>query len=104
MSDIDIDLNKGTETGARFDDEKSSLMSRDELEKRFGPHCFCCIDSYGTWWCPSPRSPKTLFKEAIHVIICGYEDKSVGEGRLDGSMVSLHEDILTGFKMHARGW
>ncbi|KAF9598749.1 hypothetical protein IFM89_031417 [Coptis chinensis] len=60
-------------------------------------------------------SPRLSFKEAIHVISVGYEDKSVGEGsstfkvydnfwtlQIGWIYGSVIEDILTGFKMHAR--
>ncbi|KAE8728996.1 putative cellulose synthase A catalytic subunit 8 [Hibiscus syriacus] len=51
---------------------------------------------------PQPATPETLLKEASHVISCGYEEKQTGEiGWIYGSVT---EDILTGFKMHARGW
>ncbi|KAF8401201.1 hypothetical protein HHK36_012132 [Tetracentron sinense] len=41
-------------------------------------------------------SPDEILREAIHVISCDYEDNTAW-GRETG-------DILTGFKMHARGW
>ncbi|CAM6003663.1 unnamed protein product, partial [Sphagnum balticum] len=45
-----------------------------------------------------------LLKEAIHVISCGYEDKSDWGKELGWIYGSVTEDILTGFKMHCRGW
>ncbi|KAG6740857.1 hypothetical protein POTOM_056326 [Populus tomentosa] len=55
---------------------------------------------------PPSSSPAALLKEAIHVISCGYEDKT--EWGLEvgwaGFTVRSQEDILTGFKMHCRGW
>ncbi|KAL3719500.1 hypothetical protein ACJRO7_004464 [Eucalyptus globulus] len=69
-----------------YDDERSLLMSQKSLEKRFG-------QSPGGL--PPSTNPATYLKEAIHVISCGYEDKTEWGQR---------EDILTGFKMCARGW
>ena len=66
-----------SETGAGFDDEKSLLMSRMDLEKRFGQsNVFLESTLMENGGVPSFADPDTLLKEAIHVISCGYEDKS----------------------------
>lgn len=63
--------------GPGFDDEKSLLMSQMSLEKRFG-----MSDSFVTstlmehGGVPQSATPDNLLKEAIHVISCGYEDKT----------------------------
>ncbi|KAJ6833264.1 cellulose synthase A catalytic subunit 4 [UDP-forming] [Iris pallida] len=49
-------------------------------------------------------NPSTLIKEAIHVISCGYEEKSEWGKELGWIYGSVTEDILSGFKMHCRGW
>ncbi|KAF5956744.1 hypothetical protein HYC85_003969 [Camellia sinensis] len=53
---------------------------------------------------PPSSSPAALLKEAIHVISCGYEDKTEWGTELGWIYGSITEDILTGFKMHCRGW
>lgn len=49
-------------------------------------------------------SPASLLKEAIHVISCGYEDKTEWGKEVGWIYGSVTEDILTGFKMHCHGW
>jgi len=53
---------------------------------------------------PQSATPSDLLKEAIHVISCGYEDKSDWGKEIGWIYGSVTEDILTGFKMHSRGW
>jgi cellulose synthase A len=63
--------------GAGFDDEKSLLMSQMSLEKRFGQSAAFVASTlmeYGG--VPQSATPESLLKEAIHVISCGYEDKT----------------------------
>ncbi|MCI29806.1 cellulose synthase A catalytic subunit 2, partial [Trifolium medium] len=43
----------------------------------------------------------SLLKEAIHVISCGYEDKTEWGKEVGWIYGSVTEDILTGFKMHS---
>lgn len=63
--------------GAGFDDEKSLLMSQMSLEKRFGQSAvFVASTLMENGGVPQSATPETLLKEAIHVISCGYEDKS----------------------------
>ncbi|KAB5520497.1 hypothetical protein DKX38_024816 [Salix brachista] len=111
------DIEEGVE-GAGFDDEKSLLMSQMSLEKRFGQSAvFVASTLMENGGVPDSATPETLLKEAIHVISCGYEDKTdwgneaFPTAHLRKLMYfigwiygSVTEDILTGFKMHARGW
>ncbi|KAK6162984.1 hypothetical protein DH2020_002825 [Rehmannia glutinosa] len=91
--------------GAGFDDEKSLLMSQMSLEKRFGQSAvFVASTLMENGGVPQSATPETLLKEAIHVISCGYEDKSEWGSEIGWIYGSVTEDILTGFKMHARGW
>lgn len=53
---------------------------------------------------PPSTNPASLLKEAIHVISCGYEDKTEWGKEIGWIYGSVTEDILTGFKMHCRGW
>ena len=63
--------------GAGFDDEKSLLMSQMSLEQRFGMSSVFVASTlmeYGG--VPPSATSDVLLKEAIHVISCGYEDKT----------------------------
>jgi len=52
-------------------------MSREDLEKRFGQSSvFLDSTLMENGGVPQSTTPETLLKEAIHVISCGYEDKS----------------------------
>lgn len=63
--------------GAGFDDEKSLLMSQMSLEKRFGQSAvFVASTLMENGGVPQSATPESLLKEAIHVISCGYEDKT----------------------------
>lgn len=52
-------------------------MSQKRLEKRFGQSpVFIAATFMEMGGIPPTTNPATLLKEAIHVISCGYEDKS----------------------------
>ncbi|KAM7256330.1 hypothetical protein ACFE04_012071 [Oxalis oulophora] len=96
------DIEEGVEG---YDDERSLLMSQKSLEKRFGQSpVFIAATFMEQGGIPPTTNPATLLKEAIHVISCGYEDKSEWGKEIGWIYGSVTEDILTGFKMHARGW
>ncbi|KAJ4823596.1 Cellulose synthase A catalytic subunit 3 [UDP-forming] [Turnera subulata] len=98
------DIEEGVE-GTGFDDEKSLLMSQMTLEKRFGQSAvFVASTLMENGGVPESATPESLLKEAIHVISCGYEDKTDWGSEIGWIYGSVTEDILTGFKMHARGW
>ena len=64
-------------SGSGFDDEKTLLMSQMSLEKRFGQSAvFVASTLMENGGVPQSATPETLLKEAIHVISCGYEDKT----------------------------
>ncbi|MCO5549106.1 hypothetical protein L7F22_002572 [Adiantum nelumboides] len=88
-----------------YGDDKALLMSKKNFEHRFG-HSSVFLGSvlleHGG--VPHSASPAELLKEAIHVISCGYEDKTEWGQEIGWIYGSVTEDILTGFKMHARGW
>ncbi|CAI8607508.1 unnamed protein product [Vicia faba] len=97
------DIEEGVE-GSGFDDEKTLLMSQVSLEKRFGQSAvFVASTLMENGGVPQSATPETLLKEAIHVISCGYEDKTEWGTEIGWIYGSVTEDILTGFKMHARG-
>lgn len=57
--------------------EKSSLMSQKNFEKRFGQSpVFIASTLMEDGGLPEGTNSTTLIKEAIHVISCGYEEKT----------------------------
>nr|AFG25776.1 cellulose synthase 2 [Bambusa emeiensis] len=88
-----------------YEDERSLLMSQKSLEKRFGQSPIFIASTFMTQGgIPPSTNPSSLLKEAIHVISCGYEDKTEWGKEIGWIYGSVTEYILTGFKMHARGW
>ncbi|KAK6937732.1 Cellulose synthase [Dillenia turbinata] len=74
--------------------ERSSIMSQKNFEKRFGRSpVFITSTLIEDGGLPEGTNSTSLIKEAIHVISCGYEEKT-----------QWGKEILTGFKMHCRGW
>lgn len=85
--------------------EKSSLMSQKNFEKRFGQSpVFITSTLMEDGGIPKGTNSASLIKEAIHVISCGYEEKTEWGKEIGWIYGSVTEDILTGFKMHCRGW
>ncbi|KAK6924190.1 Cellulose synthase [Dillenia turbinata] len=85
--------------------EQSHLPSREKLEKKFGQSpVFVASTLLENGGVPSGASSASLLKEAIHVIGCGYEDKTEWGKEVGWIYGSVTEDILTGFKMHCHGW
>nr|DAD46409.1 TPA_asm: hypothetical protein HUJ06_016346 [Nelumbo nucifera] len=84
---------------------KSAVISEEKLEKKFGQSpvfvTSTLLENGGTL---KSASPASLLKEAIHVISCGYEDKTDWGKEVGWIYGSVTEDILTGFKMHCHGW
>jgi hypothetical protein len=56
--------------------DKVLPISSKNLEERFGPSFALVASFLESGGVPQPTNAKALFKEAIHVINCGYEDKS----------------------------
>ncbi|KAJ4700997.1 Cellulose synthase [Melia azedarach] len=87
------------------DNEKSSLMPQIKFEKKFGQSpVFIASTLMEDGGVPRGASSASLLKEAIHVISCGYEDKTEWGKEVGWIYGSVTEDILTGFKMHCHGW
>eukprot|EP00250_Pteridium_aquilinum_P018431 c24084_g6_i1 orf=456-3668(-) len=98
------DIEEGVEVTG-YDDDNKSLLSQKNHEKRFGQSpVFVASTFYENGGVPHSASPSSLLKEAIHVISCGYEDKTEWGKEIGWIYGSVTEDILTGFKMHCRGW
>ncbi|KAG5573209.1 hypothetical protein H5410_062975 [Solanum commersonii] len=88
-----------------IDSEKASLMPQIKLEKKFGQSpVFVVSTLLEDGGVPPGASSASLLKEAIHVISCGYEDKTEWGKEVGWIYGSVTEDILTGFKMHCHGW
>ncbi|KAL7155652.1 hypothetical protein ABFS83_03G090700 [Erythranthe nasuta] len=88
-----------------IDNEKSSLMPQVEFEKKFGQSpVFIASTLLEQGGVPPGATSASLLKEAIHVISCGYEDKTEWGKEVGWIYGSVTEDILTGFKMHCHGW
>ncbi|XP_010538576.1 PREDICTED: cellulose synthase A catalytic subunit 8 [UDP-forming] isoform X2 [Tarenaya hassleriana] len=85
--------------------ERSMLISQTSFEKTFGlSSVFIESTLMENGGVPESVNPSTLIKEAIHVISCGYEEKTEWGKEIGWIYGSVTEDILTGFKMHCRGW
>ncbi|KAL1815129.1 hypothetical protein DCAR_0519358 [Daucus carota subsp. sativus] len=86
-------------------EETMPMKTENELEKKFGQSpvfvASTLIENGGTI---TTASPASLLKESIHVISCGYEDKTEWGKEIGWIYGSVTEDILTGFKMHCHGW
>ncbi|CAM6029283.1 unnamed protein product [Sphagnum balticum] len=96
------DIEEGIEG---IEEEKSSLMLVKNFEKRFGQSPVLVASTHlDNGEVPQSAGPGSLLKEAVHVISCGYEDKSEWGKEIGWIYGSVTEDILTGFKMHCRGW
>ncbi|KAI4366235.1 hypothetical protein MLD38_022134 [Melastoma candidum] len=85
--------------------EAENPMPLNKLEKKFGQSTVFVASTlleYGGTL--KGASSASLLKEAIHVISCGYEDKTEWGKEVGWIYGSVTEDILTGFKMHCHGW
>ncbi|KAK1259592.1 putative cellulose synthase A catalytic subunit 5 [UDP-forming] [Acorus gramineus] len=80
-------------------------LSTTKLQKKFGQSpVFVASTLLEHGGVPKDANPASLLKEAIHVISCGYEDKTDWGKEVGWIYGSVTEDILTGFKMHCHGW
>ncbi|PWA71731.1 cellulose synthase [Artemisia annua] len=88
-----------------IDSEKTALMPQIKFERKFGQSpVFIASTLLEDGGVPPGATSASLLKEAIHVISCGYEDKSEWGKEVGWIYGSVTEDILTGFKMHCHGW
>ncbi|KAF9602886.1 hypothetical protein IFM89_032626 [Coptis chinensis] len=96
-------IDEGNE--AEIDGERSLLMPEIKYEKKYGQSpVFIASTLLEDGGIPQDVNSASLLKEAIHVISCGYEDKTAWGKEIGWIYGSVTEDILTGFKMHCHGW
>ncbi|KAK2988152.1 hypothetical protein RJ640_020634 [Escallonia rubra] len=85
--------------------ENTTLVPQHKLEKKFGRSpLFLASTLVDIGEELKSNSPVSLLEEAIHIISCGYEDKTEWGKEVGWIYGSVTEDILTGFKMHCHGW
>ncbi|CAI9758293.1 unnamed protein product [Fraxinus pennsylvanica] len=84
--------------------EYQSIVFQEKLEKFGQSPVFVASTLLENGGIPKEVSSTLLLKEAIHVISCGYDDKTEWGKEVGWIYGSVTEDILTGFKMHCRGW
>ncbi|KAL0432060.1 UNVERIFIED_CONTAM: Cellulose synthase A catalytic subunit [UDP-forming] [Sesamum radiatum] len=83
----------------------SPPVSQEKLEKRFGQSpVFVASTLRENGGIPDKVSLPSPLQEAMHLISCGYEDKTEWGKEVGWIYGSVTEDILTGFKMHCHGW
>ncbi|KAG8660641.1 cellulose synthase A catalytic subunit 2 [UDP-forming] isoform X1 [Manihot esculenta] len=88
-----------------IDNYKLESMTQIKFEKKFGQSpVFIASTLVEEGGLPKEATSASLLKEAIHVISCGYEDKTEWGKEVGWIYGSVTEDILTGFKMHCHGW
>lgn len=103
--DLDAAIFNLTEINNYDEHERSMLISQTSLEKTFGlSSVFIESTLMENGGVPESANSSTLIKEAIHVIGCGYEEKTAWGKEIGWIYGSVTEDILSGFKMHCRGW
>lgn len=80
-------------------------MALKRFERRFGESSVFVLSTFHEeGGCVASASASSTLREAIHVISCGYEDNTEWGKEIGWIYGSVTEDILTGFKMHCRGW
>ncbi|KAF7127297.1 hypothetical protein RHSIM_Rhsim11G0082600 [Rhododendron simsii] len=85
-----------------IENEKSYLMPQMNFEKKFGQSPVFVASTLQEEGGVLPRAiSASVLKEALHVISCGYEDKTKWGKEVGWIYGSV---ILTGFKMHCHGW
>ncbi|XP_020224052.1 probable cellulose synthase A catalytic subunit 3 [UDP-forming] [Cajanus cajan] len=90
---------KGTE------DEFSAHISNQKFVKKFGQSpIFIASTQLVDGETLKHGNLASQLTEAIHVISCGYEEKTEWGKEVGWIYGSVTEDILTGFKMHCHGW
>ncbi|XAR59276.1 Cellulose synthase (UDP-forming) [Bertholletia excelsa] len=103
--DLDAAIFSLKEINKYSEQDRSQLISQSSLERTFGLSSVLIESSLmENGGVAESVNPTTLLKEAIHVISCGYEEKTAWGKEIGWIYGTLAEDILTGFMMHCRGW
>ncbi|CAL0304941.1 unnamed protein product [Lupinus luteus] len=93
-----------TVTGAD-EDNKQLLKSEMNFESKFGKSELFVNSSLTEEGGIDPSSGQAaLLKEAIHVMSCTYEDRTLWGYEVGLNYGSIASDILTSFKIHTHGW
>ncbi|GLJ47471.1 hypothetical protein SUGI_1002030 [Cryptomeria japonica] len=86
-------------------DTKESLNPLQSLEECLGQSpVYIATTLMEEGGIPEIIDPSSLIKEAIHVINCTYEEKTKWGKEIGWIYGSLTYNVLTGMKIHARGW
>ncbi|KOM42994.1 hypothetical protein LR48_Vigan05g059800 [Vigna angularis] len=87
------------------EDEKLAQISNPKFAKKFGQSpIFVASTQLLDGETLKHGNLASQLTEAIHVISCGYEEKTEWGKEVGWIYGSVTEDILTGFKMHCHGW
>ncbi|WJX93670.1 Cellulose synthase A catalytic subunit 7 [UDP-forming] [Trifolium repens] len=87
------------------DEDKQLLQSDMNTENKFGKSTLFMNSSLTEEGGVDPSSTQeALLKEAIHVMSCSYEDRTLWGYEVGMSYGSIAADTLTSLKMHTRGW
>ncbi|CAI7772651.1 unnamed protein product [Closterium sp. NIES-53] len=94
----------GGERGWEEGEEAALLPTRWHV-KRFGLcHNFIMTVFDGVGGAMATEDPHEVLSDVILVISCGYEDNTEWGTSCGWVYGSVTEDIVTGYKMHTRGW
>ncbi|KAK7401428.1 hypothetical protein VNO78_12904 [Psophocarpus tetragonolobus] len=87
------------------EDATSANIANPKFAKKFGQSpIFIASTQLADGETVKHGSLASQLTEAIHVISCGYEEKTEWGKEVGWIYGSVTEDILTGFKMHCHGW
>ncbi|KAL1326319.1 hypothetical protein HN51_036392 [Arachis hypogaea] len=86
------------------EEDKQLLKSEMNFENRFQKSHFANSSSTEEGGVDASSGQEALLKEAIHVMSCKYEDRTLWGYEVGMSYGSIAADTLTSFKLHSRGW
>ncbi|XP_019415365.1 PREDICTED: cellulose synthase A catalytic subunit 7 [UDP-forming]-like isoform X1 [Lupinus angustifolius] len=103
--DEDVDDASITVTAGADEDNKQLLKSEMNFESKFGKSELFANSSLTEEGGIDPSSGQAaLLKEAIHVMSCSYEDRTLWGYEVGLNYGSIASDILTSLKIHTHGW
>ncbi|XP_051125154.1 probable cellulose synthase A catalytic subunit 6 [UDP-forming] [Andrographis paniculata] len=91
---------------AKYDDERSIVLSEHKREDKYGEAPLLNASTFfrDSGALRKSGSLTSLLQEAYNVASCKYENKTDWGKEVGWIYGCATEDILTGFKMHCRGW